>query len=123
MLVATLYVLDLLLWPNHLTARRLVVVLLCARSCFAVCVTCAHTCIQLYRHMQARGIDPTVATFGTLITIASEAQAYDRCVRCVSGIVRHDCAWVLGGRDGAAVGDIRKTCLSQTLLYPLRCDA
>jgi len=29
---------------------------------------------QLYHHMQQRGIQPTVATYGTLITIASEAQ-------------------------------------------------
>jgi hypothetical protein len=28
--------------------------------------------------MQQRGIEPTVATYGTLITIASEAQAYGR---------------------------------------------
>jgi hypothetical protein len=34
--------------------------------------------MQLYTHMQSRGIEPTVATFGTLITIASEAQAYGR---------------------------------------------
>jgi hypothetical protein len=34
--------------------------------------------LQLYEHMQQRGIEPTVATFGTLITIASEAQAYDK---------------------------------------------
>lgn len=34
--------------------------------------------LQLYQHMQQRSIEPTVATFGTLITIASEAQAYDR---------------------------------------------
>jgi hypothetical protein len=34
--------------------------------------------LQLYQHMQQRSIDPTVATFGTLITIASEAQAYDK---------------------------------------------
>lgn len=34
--------------------------------------------VQLYQHMQQRSIEPTVATFGTLITIASEAQAYDR---------------------------------------------
>lgn len=34
--------------------------------------------LQLYQHMQQRSIDSTVATFGTLITIASEAQAYDK---------------------------------------------
>ena len=34
-----------------------------------------HT-LQLYHHMQQRGIEPTVATYGTLITIASEAQDY-----------------------------------------------
>jgi hypothetical protein len=28
--------------------------------------------------MQQRGIEPTVATYGTLITIASESQAYGR---------------------------------------------
>ncbi|WIA39598.1 hypothetical protein OEZ86_005682 [Tetradesmus obliquus] len=36
------------------------------------------TAFQLYHHMQQRGIQPTVATYGTLITIASEAQAYGR---------------------------------------------
>eukprot|EP00879_Flechtneria_rotunda_P000660 GHRR01000774.1.p1 GENE.GHRR01000774.1~~GHRR01000774.1.p1 ORF type:complete len:981 (+),score=385.98 GHRR01000774.1:3353-6295(+) len=33
---------------------------------------------ELYHQMQQRGIKPTVATYGTLITIASEAQAYGR---------------------------------------------
>ncbi|WIA19333.1 hypothetical protein OEZ85_003965 [Tetradesmus obliquus] len=36
------------------------------------------TAFQLYHHMQQRGIQPTLATYGTLITIASEAQAYGR---------------------------------------------
>ncbi|KAF8058856.1 hypothetical protein HT031_005424 [Scenedesmus sp. PABB004] len=36
------------------------------------------TAFELYSHMLARGVEPTVATYGTLITIASEAQDYSR---------------------------------------------
>jgi hypothetical protein len=43
-----------------------------------LCVSVCCRLLQLYQHMQQRGIEPTVATFGTLITIASEAQAYEK---------------------------------------------
>lgn len=47
---------------------------------YSMCWLCVAVVLslQLYEHMQQRGIEPTVATFGTLITIASEAQAYDK---------------------------------------------
>lgn len=51
-----------------------------ATAISALAADCPATAVQqLYQHMQQRGIEPTVATFGTLITIASESQAYDRC--------------------------------------------
>ena len=36
--------------------------------------------IQVYHNMRMRGLEPSIATFGTLITVASDAQRYDKVI-------------------------------------------